>query len=168
MVNNGLDEQLEGYNDMGEDELYYELDDDRQAELNEIVGLKVLGIELWEESIADEEEEQPPAAEERVFVDCDVYFDDNVALELYVAAVYPDPDGDPVMGVDNVFGAVGRLADDHLELVDFGPADEEEGGIALAFGHGDNVEMVVVAQAWMVTDWEPDEEDDLDVEDDEG
>ena len=58
MVNNGLDDQLEDFDDMGEDELYYELDDDRRAELNEIVGLKVLGIELWEESIADEEEEQ--------------------------------------------------------------------------------------------------------------
>ena len=103
MVNNGLDDQLEGYDDMGEDELYYELDDDRRTELNEIVGLKVLGIELWEESIADEEEEQPPAAEERVFVDCDVYFDDNVALELYVAAVYPDPEGEPVVGVDTIF-----------------------------------------------------------------
>ena len=107
MANNGLDEQLEGYDDMGEDELYYELDDDRRAELNEIVGLKVLGIELWEESIADEEEDQPPAAEERVFVDCDVYFDENVALELYVAAVYPDPDGEPLVGVDNIFAAIG-------------------------------------------------------------
>ncbi len=146
MVNNGVDDQLEGYDDMGEDELYYELDDDRRAELNEIVGLKVLGIELWEESIADEEEEQPPAPDERVFVDCDVYFDENVALELYVAAVYPDPDGDPVTGVDNIFAAIGRMADDNLELVDFGEADEEDGGIALAFGRGDDVQVVLVAQ----------------------
>lgn len=168
MVNNGLDDQLEGYDDMGEDELYYELDDDRRAELNEIVGLKVLGIELWEESIADEEEEQPPAPDERVFVDCDVYFDENVALELYVAAVYPDPDGDPVTGVDNIFAAIGKLADDNLELVDYGEADEEDGGIALAFGRGDNVGMVLVANAWMVTDWEPDEDDEDELGDDEG
>lgn len=165
MVNNGFDDQLDDYDEMGEDELYSELDDDRRAELNEIVGLKVLGIELWEESIADEEEEQPPTPEERVFVDCDVYFDDNVALELYVAAVYPDPDGEPVAGVDNIFAAMGRLADDNLELVDFGEADEDEGGLALAFGRGDTVQMVIVANAWMVTDWEPDEDDEL--EDDE-
>lgn len=167
MANNGVDDQLEEYEDMGDDELFYELDDDRRAELNEIVGLKVLGIELWEESIADEEEDQPPSAEERMFVDCDLYFDENVALELYVAAVYPDPDGDPLVGVDPIFGAVGRLADDNLELVDYGEADEDEGGIALAFGHGDKVQMVIVANAWMVTDWEPDEEDDSEVEDDE-
>lgn len=165
MVNNGVDDQLEGYDDMGEDELYYELDDDRRAELNEIVGLKVLGIELWEESIADEEGVQPPAAEDRMFVDCDLYFDDNLALELYVTSVYPDPEGEPLVGVDAMFAAVGRLADDNMELVDYGEADEEEGGIALAFGHGDNVETVLVANAWMVSDWEPDE--DADFEDEE-
>ncbi len=168
MANNGVDEQLEEYDDMGDDELYYELDDDRRAELNEIVGLKVLGIELWEESIADEEEEQPPAAEERMFVDCDVYFEDNVALELYVASVYPDPEGEPVQGVDAIFAAIGRLADENLELVDYGEGDEEEGGIALAFGRGEDVQMVIIAQAWMVTDWEPDEDEGDDEGDDEG
>lgn len=167
MANNGVDDQLEEF-DEGEDELYYELDDDRRSELDEIVGLKVLGIELWEESIADEEEEQPPAAEERMFVDCDVYFEDNVALELYVAAVYPDPEGEPLMGVDAIFAAIGRLADENLELVDYGEGDEEEGGIALAFGRGEAVQLVIVANAWMVTDWEPDEdEEDEEFEDDE-
>ena len=166
MANNGLDEQPEGFEDFGDDDLYYSLDDDRRAELNEMVGLKVLGIELWEESIADEEEEQPPTAEDRMFVDCDIYFDDNLALELYVTSVYPDPEGEPVVGVDAMFAAVGRLADDNLELVDYGEADEAEGGIALAFGRNDNVEMVLVANAWMVSDWEPDE--DAESEDEEG
>lgn len=166
MANNGLDEQPEGYEDYGDDDLYYSLDDDRRVELNEMVGLKVLGIELWDESIADDEGEPPPAAEDRMFVDCDLYFDDNVALELYVTSVYPDPDGDPIVGVDAMFAAVGRLADDNLELIDYGEADEEEGGLALAFGRGENVEMVLVANAWMVSDWEPDE--DAAFEDEEG
>ena len=168
MVNNGFDEQPEGYEEMEEDDLYYALDDDRRAELNEMVGLKVLGIELWEESIADEEEEQPVAPEERTFVDCDLYLDDNLALELYVAAVYPDPDGEPAVGVDTIFAAIGKLADDNLELVDYGEADEEEGGIALAFGRGEDVQLVVVAQAWMISDWEPDEDGDGEAADDEG
>lgn len=166
MTNNGFDEQLEEYEDIAEDEFYYELDDDRRAELNEMVGLKVLGIELWEESIADDDEDQPPASEERMFVDCDLYLDDNVAIELYVASVYPDPDGEPVVGVDAIFAAVGRLADDQMELIDYGDADEEEGGIALAFGKGDEVQTVLVAQAWMVSDWEADEDEEA--EDEEG
>jgi len=159
MTNNGLEELPEGDEELGEDDLFYTLDDDRRAELNEMVGLKVLGIELWEESIADDEEEKPPAPEERMFVDCDLYLDDNLALELYVTSVYPDPDADPVVGVDAMFGAVGRLADDNLVLIDYGDADEEEGGIALAFGRDETVEIVLVAQAWMVSDWEPDEDE---------
>jgi hypothetical protein len=80
--------------------------------------------------------------------------------------VYPDPEGEPVVGVDAMFAAVGRLADDNLELIDYGDADEEEGGIALAFGRLEKVEMVLVANAWMVSDWEPDEDEEF--EDEEG
>jgi hypothetical protein len=60
--------------------------------------------------------------------------------------------------MDAIFDAVGRLADDKLELIDYGEADEE-GGLALAFGKGEKVEVVVVASAWMISEWEPDEEE---------
>ena len=60
--------------------------------------------------------------------------------------------------MDTIFDVVGRLADDKLELIDYGEADEE-GGIALAFGKGDDVKLVVVASAWMISEWEPDEEE---------
>jgi hypothetical protein len=118
----------------------------------------VLGLELWEESLADEEEDEPVSPESRVFFDCDLYLDENQALELYVTSAYPDPNGEPLSGMDAIFDAVGKLADDGLELVDYGEADEE-GGLALAFGHGETVEMVLVCSAWMVSDWEPEEEE---------
>jgi hypothetical protein len=60
--------------------------------------------------------------------------------------------------MDTIFDVVGRLADDKLALIDYGEADEE-GGIALAFGKGDDVQLVVVASAWMISEWEPDEEE---------
>lgn len=161
MSNNGLDEEVEGldeaeFSEMEED-LYTELDDDRRAELEEMVGLKVLGLELWEESLGDEEEVDPIKPEERVFFDCDLYLDDNQALELYVTSAYPDIEGEPVAGMDAIFDMVGRLADDGMELIDYGEADDE-GGLALAFGKDEKVEMVLVCSAWMVSDWEPEEE----------
>ncbi len=140
-------------------ELYSELDDERRAEFDELVGSAVLGVELYEDSLGDEEEEAPVKAEARVFFDCDLYLDNNMALELYVASAYPDPDGDPVVGVDAIFAALGRLSDEKLELVDYGQADEE-GGLALAFGHDDKVALVLVCSAWMVSEWEADEETD--------
>jgi len=163
MSKNGMnDEEIEGFEDAADDELYTELDDDRRTELEEMLGLTVLGIELWEESLGDEDEAEPVKPEERVFFDCDLYLDDNQALELYVTTAYPDPDKDPVTGVDAIFDVVGKLADEKMELIDYGDADEE-GGLALAFGHGEKVELALVASAWMVSEWEPEEENvDLD------
>jgi hypothetical protein len=163
MSKNGMEEEFEGFDEAADDDLYTELDDDRRAELEEMVGLKVLGIELWEESLGDEEEPEPVKPAERVFFDCDLYLDENQALELYVTTAYPDPDKDPVTGVDAIFDVVGKLADDKLELIDYGEADEE-GGLALAFGQGEKVKLVLVASAWMVSEWEPDEDGEDDEE----
>ncbi len=152
-------EELEDFEPVDDelDELYTELDDERRVEFDELVGLSVLGVELYEDSLGDEEEESPVAPEARVFFDCDLYLDNNMALELYVTSAYPDPDGDPVVGTDAIFEALGRLSDEKLELVDYGEADEE-GGLALAFGQGDKTMMVLVSSAWMVSEWDADEE----------
>jgi hypothetical protein len=45
-----------------------------------------------------------------------------------------------------------------MELMDFDQADDE-GGLYLAFGHGDAVELVLVSSAWMVSEWEEEEEE---------
>lgn len=155
MSRNGMDEEFEELGGL-EDELFSELDDDRRAELEGMLGLKVLGVELYEDSIGDEEEEGPVAPSDRVFFDCDLYLEDNHALELYVTTAYPDPDADPVVGMESIFEAVGRLADDQLALLDYGEADEE-GGLALAFGRNEKVAMVLVCSAWMVSEWEAEE-----------
>lgn len=165
MSDNGLEEEFEGFEDVSEEELYTVLDDERRTELDELVALKVLGLELWEESLGDEDE-APVKPEERVFFDCDLYLEGNLALELYAAAAYPDPDGDPVAGMDAIFDVVGRLSDDAMTLVDYGDADDE-GGLALAFGRDEKVELVLACSAWMVSDWEADDEDDEDDEDEE-
>lgn len=144
--------------DLMEDELYTELDDDRRAELDQLIGLKVLGVELYEDSLGDDEEESPVSPDARVFFDCDLYLEDNQALELYVTSAYPDPDADPVVGLETIFDTIGRLADEKMALVDYGEADEE-GGLALAFGRGDKVEMVLVCSAWMVSEWEAEGEE---------
>lgn len=163
MAKNGLDGDMEGFlgagfDEPGDEDLYTVLDDDRRAELGEMVGRKVLGLELWEESLGDEEEAEPVKPEERIFFDCDLYLEDNFALELYVTSAYPSTKDDPVAGMDAIFEQVGRLADEQMVLIDFDEADEE-GGLALAFGQGERVDMVLVCSAWMVSDWEPEEEE---------
>ena len=157
MSKNGSEEEFELGVEMADDELYMELDDERREELDEMLGLKVMGVEVWEESLGDDEKD-PPKASERIFFDCDLFLESNQALELYVAAAYPDPDGDPVAGLSTIYDTVGALADGELELLDYGEVDEE-GGLALAFGHDEHVHLVLAASAWMVSDWEADEEE---------
>jgi hypothetical protein len=45
-----------------------------------------------------------------------------------------------------------------MELMDFDQADDE-GGLYVAFGRDDEVEQVLVAGAWMVSEWEAEEEE---------
>jgi hypothetical protein len=145
------------------DELCTVLDEPSRAELEELVGVKVVGLDVWEESLGDGEDEEPAPPAERVFFDCDLLLEDGSALELYAAAVYPDPDGDPIKGMDRISEVVERLADEKLELVDFDQADEE-GGLALAFGHGEHTDIVVAASAWLISEWEETEGGDDDEE----
>jgi hypothetical protein len=168
MKGNGMDEEFKDIgNPLGfdegdetlEDDLYTVLDDAGREELEELVGLKVVGLDVWEESLSDSEEEEPVKPEERVFFDCDLLFDDGLALELYAAAAYPDPDGEPVQGMDNITAVIEKLADQNLELLDFDQADEE-GGLALAFGVDDQTQLVLAASAWLVSEWEEEEEGD--------
>ena len=150
-------EDLAEGDEISDDELITVLDDASRAELDELVGLKVVGLDIWEESLSDGEDEEAVTPEERVYFDCDLLLEDGSALELYAAAAYPDPEGDPLTGMDQISQAVEKLADDKLHLLDFDQADEE-GGLALAFGADDKTLLVVAASAWLVSEWEEEEE----------
>jgi hypothetical protein len=159
MDENGLDaslQDLEDFDEIPEDDLRTKLSDEAREEMDKLVGLKTVGLELWEDSLGDDEDEAPVPAEERVVFDCDLFMDESLALELYATVAYPDPEGDPVQGVEKIFEVVGKLADDNLELVDYDEADEE-GGLALAFGVGERVQLVLLASGWAVNEWVPDE-----------
>lgn len=159
MKNNGKDEPIEVFEPGDDnDDFYTELDEERQAELDEFVGLPVVGLELWDTSLGDEDAQEPVTPENRSFFDVDLLFEGGLALELYVASVYPDPEGDPVVGMDAIYEEIGKLSDDNLELLDFDQADDE-GGLALAFGKGKDTRQVIVASAWMVSEWEETAED---------
>jgi hypothetical protein len=156
MSDNGKDSQGEEPEEMSEETAYTMLDDERREELDALIDLKVLGIEL---EVWDEAEEDP--GEEPTLFDCDLFLDEGPALELYAAVAYPDPEGDPVKGADPIFEVVGKLVDDELALLDYQQADEE-GGLLLAFGKGEEVRLVILANEWMVSEWETDEEEDDD------
>jgi hypothetical protein len=161
MGDNGKDIPIEGLEEMPEEEevTYTALDDERREELDAMIDLKVVGIEL---EVWDEDEEG--SGEEPSLFDCDLYLDEGQALELYAAVAYPDPEGEPIRGADPIFDLVGKLVDDELALLDYQEADEE-GGLLLAFGKDEEVSLVVLANEWMVSEWEADDEEEGDEDD---
>ena len=153
MSDNGKDNPIEEPEEMPEETAYTVLDDERREELDAMIDLQVLGIEL---EVWDEEEED--LGEEPTLFDCDLFLDEGQALELYAAVAYPDPEGEPVKGADPIFEVVGKLVDDQLALLEYQQADEE-GGLLLAFGKDEEVRLVVLANEWMVSEWEAGEEE---------
>jgi hypothetical protein len=153
MSDNGRDSPMDELEEMPEEGAYTILDEERREELDSLLDLNVVGIELevWDDD--DDDSEGEPA-----LFDCDLFLDEGQALELYAAAVYPDPEGDPVRGADPIFDIVGTLVDDELSLLDYQQADED-GGLLLAFGKDDEVRMVLLANEWMVSEWEADDEE---------
>jgi len=152
MSDNGKDTPIEEPEEMPEETAYTVLDDERREELDAMIDLKVLGIEL---EVWDEEEED--SGEAPTLFDCDLFLEEGQALELYAAVAYPDPEGEPVKGADPIFEVVGKLVDDELALLEYQQADEE-GGLLLAFGTDEEVRLVVLANEWMVSEWETDDE----------
>ena len=161
MSDNGKDTPIEEPEEMPEETAYTMLDDERREELDAMIDLKVLGIEL---EVWDEEEEDP--GEEPTLFDCDLFLEEGQALELYAAVAYPDPEGEPVKGADPIFEVVGKLVDDELALLEYQQADEE-GGLLLAFGKDEEVLLVVLANEWLVSEWETDEEEEEGEDDEE-
>jgi hypothetical protein len=152
MSDNGRDTPFEEAEEMLEEEVTYTvLDDERREELDAMIDLQVLGIEL---EVWDEEEEEDSGEAPTLF-DCDLFLDEGQALELYAAVAYADPEREPAKGADPIFEVVGKLVDDELTLLDYQQADEE-GGLLLAFGKDDEVRLVILANEWMVSEWEAD------------
>ena len=157
MSDNGRDSPFEEPEEMLEEEVTYTvLDEERREELDAMIDLQVLGIEL---EVWDEDEED--SGEEPTLFDCDLFLDEGQALELYAAVAYADPEGEPAKGADPIFEVVGKLVDDELALLDYQQADEE-GGLVLAFGKDEEVRLVVLANEWMISEWEADSEEDGD------
>jgi hypothetical protein len=161
MSDNGKDTPIEEPEEMPEETAYTMLDDERREELDAMIDLKVMGIEL---EVWDEEEED--SGEAPTLFDCDLFLEEGQALELYAAVAYPDPEGEPVKGADPIFEVVGKLVDDELALLEYQQADEE-GGLLLAFGKDEEVRLVVLANEWLVSEWETDEEEEEGEDDEE-
>jgi len=132
------------------DELYEQLED-------EVLGEKVVGLALWEESLADDEE-NPTEADERQVFDLDLYLENNVYLELYGAIFFADLDGEPLQGLDRIGTMVAELTEKGVWLDEVAATEEDELVLILSQNHEPKLYLSV--GGWTLNEWDtlPDDE----------
>lgn len=135
-----------------EEELITELTDEAYEELASLEGSLVVGVSYWDSSLADEMEEGEIAPEERMLLDLDVYLEDNVALELYGVALYPSPESEPVVGLENLERALVNMVDRESILDEV--AESEDGSLVLVFSAGGEVTLLASVGAWTISEWD--------------
>ncbi|MBX3053570.1 MAG: hypothetical protein KF753_18985 [Caldilineaceae bacterium] len=132
------------------DELYEALEE-------EVLGEKVVGLALWEESLADDEEAAPSADERQVF-DLDLYLENNLYFELYGVIFFTDQDGDPLQGLDRIGTIVAELTDKGVWLDEAAATEEDELVLILSQDHEPKLYLSV--GGWTLNEWDtlPDDE----------
>ncbi len=154
MHENGLEPEDDGegfeMNTRLTDEIFEQLEE-------EVIGEKVVGLALWEESLADEEENLPEADERQVF-DLDLYLENNVYFELYGVLFFEDQDGDPLQGLDRIGTIVAELTDKGVWLDEIAATDEDEMVLVLSQNHEPKLYLSV--GGWTLNEWDtlPDDE----------
>ena len=132
------------------DELYEELEE-------EVLGEKVGGLALWEESLADDEE-NPTVADERQVFDLDLYLENNIYFELYGVLFFTDQDGEPLQGLDRIGTIVAELTDKGVWLDDIAATEEDEMVLVLSQDHQPKLYLSV--GGWTLNEWDTLPDDD--------
>lgn len=154
MKANGMEPEDEGegfeMNSRLTDELYEQLEE-------EVLGEKVVGLALWEESLADDEN-NPPEADERQVFDLDLYLENHVYFELYGVLFFTSLDGEPLQGLDHIGTIVAELTDKGIWLDDIAATEEDELVLVLSRDH--EPQLYLSVGGWTLNEWEtlPDEE----------
>ncbi len=133
------------------EEIQTELTTEAMEQLQQLKGQKVVGISLYGDSIAYDEEEMEEESE-RVFFDADLYLADQSLLALYGASAYTSPDDPPLIGLDAISDALSEITEEEETLS--GVGQDAEGGLVLAFGSRQHNRLLVAVSGWSVDHWE--------------
>ena len=132
--------------------LYTVVDDDLYDELSQLAGQKVVHVEVWEDSLSTELEGEGVEAGEQASFDIDLYLADGAYFELYSAACYDSPDGDPWQGLDAVSGRLTAVARQGLTLQEVAVDEEDQLVLVLAYAGGKQLYLPVAA--WLIEEWD--------------
>lgn len=140
------------------DNINFKLTDELWEEMADLEGVAIASLVIWDSSLVDEDMEEPVTDETRLYVDCELYLANQTLLELYGAAVLPDEDSDPLVGLETISLALSNLAEEGA-VVDEISADQDD-TLVLTLATESGRSLLVFTSAWIESTWEtlPDEE----------
>lgn len=139
------------------------LDDEQYEALVEAVaGEKVMGLAVWENSIADESESpasraptqsvREPRPDGRALFDVDLYLENKICLALYGTSVFPDPESSPLHGWQRTGRILQTLIGRGAWLDEV--ATTEENDLVLILSRDRQPQIYLRVGGWSVEEWE--------------
>jgi hypothetical protein len=132
--------------------LYTTLDDELYEELSQLVGQKIVLVEVWEDSLSTALEGEEVEPEQQVSFDIDLYLADGAYFELYSATCFDSPDSEPWQGVENVSARLAAAARQGAALQEVAVDEEDQLVLVLAYGGGKQIYLPVAA--WLLEEWD--------------
>ena len=115
---------------------HFKLTDQLWEKLVELDGVSIASLVVWDSSLIDDNLDDPVTDKNRIFVDFELYLDDQQLLEIYGAAVLKDESSDALVGFDNIGRALGRLAENGA-LIEEVASDQDDRLVLILQDHKD-------------------------------
>jgi len=139
--------------------IHFKLTDALWEEMASLEGATVMSLVVWDSSLVDEILDDAATDESRVYVDFELYLEDNVLLELYGAAVLSDQESDALVGLDAIGEALSNLAAEGAAIREV--CADQEGNLVLILASESGASLFVPVSAWLESTWETLPEDEL-------
>lgn len=143
---------------VGDGELFTQVDDEQYEELSALIGQPIVSVAVWKEGMADalditlDNTLNEAAANDESAADLDLYLQDGVYFELYGTLCYHDLDAPPLATRATIEQALSSLATRGVKLLEV--AVDEEDGLVLVLGCGDQPDIYLQVGAWLLDEWE--------------
>jgi hypothetical protein len=139
-------------NDTANSSLNTAVDDEVYHELTELVGQKVVYLQVWEDLLAGELEGSGGAVDDTEHFDLDLYLADGVYFELYSVQCFSDPDSEPWPGLEQTRHELVSLIKRGLWLEEI--AVDEEEGLVLVLGNAGQPLVYLDVGGWLIEEWD--------------
>jgi hypothetical protein len=132
--------------------LYTTVDDELYDELSQLVGQRVVLVQVWDDSLSSALEQEEVEPQEQGSFDIDLYLADGAYFELYSVACYDSLEGDPWIGLEEVTQRLEAAAKQMGVLEEVAVDEEDQLVLVLRYGTGERVYLPVAA--WLLEEWD--------------